>query len=61
MRLEVGLPDVPLGSDANRWALANGVLSYGQSDHFCVTILLDGARMGRIADARPRLPLVLKW
>jgi Glyoxalase-like domain len=60
-RVQIGAPVLPPDSEAARWAHAKGLLSIERSDHYVLTISLDGAATGHVADARPDLPLVLKW
>ena len=48
-------------SPAARWAESSGLLAFEASDEYRIEIIFDHARAGLVADARPGLPLVLRW
>lgn len=57
----IGVPGEFPESDALRWALGTGLLSFKRSDAFELTLALDNSQTSRSADLRPDLPLVLQW
>jgi hypothetical protein len=48
-------------SAAARWAESTGLLTFEASDAYSLEVTFDHAGAGHLADARPGLPLVLRW
>ena len=46
---------------AARWAESTGLLTFEVSDVYRLEVTFDDADAGHLADARPGLPLVLRW
>jgi hypothetical protein len=59
--LRVGSPAGPPVSSAARWAVATELVTFEPSDDYVLTVTFDAAANGQTSDARPRLPLVLRW
>jgi hypothetical protein len=58
--LLVGAPAGLATSPAARWAVAAGLLTFEPSDDCLLTVTFDAGNR-HVADARPWLPLVLRW
>jgi hypothetical protein len=59
--LRIGTPAGPPTSPAARWAVATELVTFEPSDDYVLTVTFDAGANGQLADARPRLPLVLRW
>jgi hypothetical protein len=59
--LRLASPAGRLSSAASRWAEATGLMAFEAADDYRIEVIFDGAAAGRLVDARPVLPLVLRW
>ena len=59
--LRLASPAGRMTSAAARWAESTGLLTFEVSDAFRLEVTFDDAGAGHLADARPGLPLVLRW
>lgn len=59
--LRLGTPTGAPVSSAAHWAGSLGLVSFERSDEYVLTVTFDQGSRGNTADARPTLPLVLRW
>lgn len=59
--LRLGTPAGAPVSSAAHWAESIGLISFERTDDYVLTVTFDRASSGKTEDARPALPLVLRW